>query len=201
MPFSQSEGQSQSLKRRGWCDESLQEARKACKWALEATYQLELDIARLSQGMGNVQCQCPRSHSDSSHWSKSLDRWDRSPSQCRLERHVTFCKPELELFSGRGHCQKPSEHLSQAQMRGGSSACQEDGDTLPWRNAHGLPRCQEKDGWPIKAFNREIWGMVDLVGLLAEHTTMVERAGCHPRGWGPKEVGPDNLGLLPDSGG
>ena len=56
-PFSQSEGWSQSFERRGQHDEALQEAREAHKWALETTHQLKLDIKRLSQGAGNVQCQ------------------------------------------------------------------------------------------------------------------------------------------------
>ena len=43
----------------------------------------------------------------------------------------------------------------------GPSACQDDRDTTPLRNAHGLPRRQEQDGWPIRAFNREIWGMLN----------------------------------------
>ena len=43
--------------------------------------------------------------------------------------------------------------------------------------------------------------MVELTGLPAGHTTLVERAGCYPRGGRPEEVGPEDLGLLPDSGG
>ena len=42
--------------------------------------------------------------------------------------------------------------------------------------------------------------MVELVGLPAGHTIMVEIAGCHPGGAVPEEVGPEDTGLLPDSG-
>ena len=106
-PFNQSEGLSWSHERRSQHDEALQEAREAHKQALEATHQLELDIKRLSKGVGNIKCQCPCSHSGSCWQSKTLDRWDRSLSQCRLEWHVTFCEPEVEPFSGGGPYQEP----------------------------------------------------------------------------------------------
>ena len=93
--------------------------RKAHKQALEATHWLELHIERLSQGVVNIQCQCPCSQSDSCQQSKSLDRWDRSPSWCKPERHVTFHEPEVEPFSGRVPHQEPRGHLPQAQMRRG----------------------------------------------------------------------------------
>ena len=168
-PFSQSESQSWSHERRGWHGKALQETREAHKQGLEATHWLEVDIERLGQGVVNVQHQCPCSQSDSCWQSKSLDRQDRSLSRCILERHVTFHKPEVEPFLGGGHC--------------------------------GLwpTRCQEQDWLPIGTFNRELWGMVELAGLPARHTTLVERAGCNPRGGRPKEVGPEDLGLLLDS--
>ena len=112
--FSQSEVQSQSHERRSKHDKALQEVREAHKQALEAAHQLELDIKRLSQGVGNVQHQCPHSHSDSHQCSKSLNRRDRFPSQYRPESHVTFHEPEVELFSGGGHCQEPREPLPRA---------------------------------------------------------------------------------------
>ena len=104
-PFSQPEAQSRSCERKSWHDEALQEAREAHQWVLEAAHRLELDIKRLSQGVGNVQC--PHSHSGSCWQRKSLDRWERSPSQCRLERHVTFWEPEVEPYSGKVHTRNP----------------------------------------------------------------------------------------------
>ena len=118
-PFSQPEGQSRSRERRRQHDKALQEAREAHQQALEAAHWLELDIERLSQGAGNVQCQYPHGHSGS-HWqSKSPDRWEMSPSWCRPERHVTFCEPEVKPFSGGGPHEEPRGHLPQAWMRRG----------------------------------------------------------------------------------
>ena len=69
------------------------EAREAHQQALEAACMLELNIERLSQGVETIQHQCPYSHSSSHLQSRSLDRQERSPSQHRLERHVTFLWP------------------------------------------------------------------------------------------------------------
>ena len=69
---------------------------------------LELNIERLSQGVESTQYQCPHSCSSSHLQSRSLDRHERSLdrherslSQHRLERHVTFCNPEVELVSSK----------------------------------------------------------------------------------------------------
>ena len=106
-PFRQPEGWPRPLERRSQHDETLQEARETHQQVLEAAHQLELDIKRLNQEVGNVQCQHPCSCSDSHWWSKSLDRLERSLSRCRPERHVTFCKPEVEPFLGRGPYWEP----------------------------------------------------------------------------------------------
>ena len=66
--------------------------------------------------MENVQCQCPSSHSGSHLHSRSLDRQERSPSQCRPEKHVTFCNPEVEPFLGEGPYPEPQGPFPQAQM-------------------------------------------------------------------------------------
>ena len=77
-------------------EEVLWEARAACQRALEAAQVLESEIERLSQGLRDVQCAHPCSHSGSHPWSQSLDRWPRSPDRPWQERRVTFWEPEVE---------------------------------------------------------------------------------------------------------
>ena len=50
---------------------------------------LALNIDRLSREADSIQQRCP--HNCSHHWGRSLERCERSPSQHRPERHVTFC--------------------------------------------------------------------------------------------------------------
>ena len=161
-PFSQPEAQSRSRERRSQHDEALQEAREAHQWALDAIHRLELDIERLCQGVGNVQCQCPHSHSGSHQWSKSLDRWERSLSLHRLERHVTFHEPEVEWFSDEGPYQEPWGHLPQAQMGWGEEVL------LPTRRMEipcpkemptAYPDVKNRvgDPWEPSIKNYEVW--------------------------------------------
>ena len=63
---------------------------------LEAAQVLESNIERLSQGLRDVQCVCPHSHSSSHLQSRSLDRWSRSLSRPQQERRVTFWELEVE---------------------------------------------------------------------------------------------------------
>ena len=99
------------------CDEALQEAREAHWWALEAAHMLELNIDRLSQEVDGIQHQCPHSHS--CHWGRSLDRCERSPSQHRWERHVTFCNPEERMPLGKRPHRESWGHLIRAQLERG----------------------------------------------------------------------------------
>ena len=57
---------------------------------------LGCNIERLSQEVEGAQYPCLCSCSGSHPWSKSLDRHQRSLSQDRLERQVTFWEPEVE---------------------------------------------------------------------------------------------------------
>ena len=99
---------------------ALWKAREALQWALEAAHILELGIKRLSQEVENIPPWFPHSLSGSHLQHKSLNRYERSLSQCRPERHVTFCGPEVELISGEGPYREPQGYLTRAQMeRGG----------------------------------------------------------------------------------
>ena len=81
---------------------------------------LELNIDRLSQGMESVQDQCYHSHSHSHHQDRSHDRHDRSLSWHRLERHVTFCNPEVEVFSGESPYREFQGHSTRVQPERGN---------------------------------------------------------------------------------
>ena len=160
-PFSQPEAYSRSCERESWHDEALQEAREAQQWVVEATHRLELDIKRLSQGAGNVQCQHPHSHSGSNWQSKSFDRWERSPSQHRPERHVTFWEPEVEPYSGEGPYQEPWGHLPWAQMRRGEEDLLPTGRTevpCPWEMPVAYPDIKNRMGdlWEPSIKNYEV---------------------------------------------
>ena len=121
-PACHPEAQSRSCKRRSPHDKALWEAREAQQWALEAAHILELDIERLNQEAENVLHQHPCSLSGSHLWSRSLNRHKRSPSQCRLEKHVTFCNPEVKPISGEGPYREPRGNLTWAQMERGEES-------------------------------------------------------------------------------
>ena len=72
---------------------------------------------------------------------------------------------------------------------------------MPSRNAHNLPGHWREDGWPTGTFNRRLQSTVKLAGPLAQQATLVRRASHYTRCWEPKEVGPEDPSLLPDSGG
>ena len=91
-PSCQTRSHSQSQVRDYPHDKALQKAREAHWQALEAACMLELNIDRLIQEVDGIPHQCPCSCSQ--HQGRSLDRHERSLSQHRLERHVTFCDPE-----------------------------------------------------------------------------------------------------------
>ena len=63
---------------------------------LEAAHVLESDIKRLSQGLRDVQCAHPHSHSSSHLQSWSLERHPRSPSRHWQGRRVTFWDLEVD---------------------------------------------------------------------------------------------------------
>ena len=201
-PFSQSKSHCRFHDRRGWHAEALLEAREAQKWALEATHQLELDIKRLSQGVGNVQWQWPCSCSDSCLQSKSLDRQDRSPSWCRLERHVTFCEPEVEPFLGRGHHQEPGGHFPQVQTRRGEEGLLSTRRTkipCPWEMPVAYLDVKNRIGYPSEPSigNYEVWlnwqaHQLDTPPWWRELVAIPEVEHL-------KRSFPEDLGLLPDS--
>ena len=93
-------------------EEAIQEVRAAHQRVLEAVQVLESDIVRLSQGLRNVQCACPHSHSGSHLQSWSLDRQPRSPSRPWQKRRVTFQEPEVELDPEEGPYRGALEHSS-----------------------------------------------------------------------------------------
>ena len=134
-PICQPESQSRSWKRDEPHDEVLWKAREAHQWVLEATHRLELNIERLRQGVESAQYQCPCSHSSSFPQSRSPDRCERSLDRCerslswhRLERHVTFHDPEVELISSKRSYWGPWGHFTGAQLERGN------GGPLPiWR--------------------------------------------------------------------
>ena len=127
-PVHHPEDQSRSHKRRSSHDKALQEAREAHQQVLEVPCILELDIERLGQEVQNSLHWCPLSLSGSCLQSRSLDRHERSLSQCRPERHVTFCHPEAEPILGEDPYGEPQGHLTQAWVERGEE------DPIPtWR--------------------------------------------------------------------
>ena len=111
-PSHQTRSHSQSQGRDYPHDEALWEAREAHQLALEAAHVLELNINRLSQEVEGIQCQHP--HSRSCCQSRYLDRHERSPSQHRRERHVTFLDPEEGAPSGERPHQESQGHSTRA---------------------------------------------------------------------------------------
>ena len=123
LPVHQLESWSRSRRREDPHGEALQVAREAHQGALEAAQMLECNIKRLCQGVGDAQYPHPHGHSSSHSWSKSLDRCQRSLSQHRLERRVTFQEPEVELDSSERPYTGPQGHSFRTYL--------EEGDGVP----------------------------------------------------------------------
>ena len=146
-------------------------------------------------GVEDAQYPHPCSHSSSHPWSKSLDRHQRSPSQHRLERQVTFWELEVEPDISERPYREPRgcSFRTHLEENGGvPPACPKAGSSASPGDAYSLLKCQRWEGLSAWAFNQEYWSMAGLAGLPNRHTTLVGRTHCHPQCGEPKEASPKN---------